>query len=150
MKPDWILIANASQARLLKKERGEPMVVIKSYSHSPSRSKASDLGNSRAGSERADRGFGGPAYQPRMDAQQKEHERFAHELGDDLERHALQGDFRSLRVFSCSPFLGELKAALGTATGGLIAGTHDLDLTHVGLAELEGRIREEVEEPHQA
>jgi len=40
-----------------------------------------------------------------------------------------------------SPFLGELKSKLGPATQRVLAGTHDMDLSAVGLAEMEARIR---------
>lgn len=140
MKPDWILIANATRARLLQKEAGCPMVVIESFSHPESRMKTSELGDDRAGQEKADRSFGGSAYQPRSDAHEKEHLRFARQLAGYLEQRAQQGQFRTLALFASSPFLGELKAALGAGATGLLTATHDLDLTSVGLAELDRRV----------
>jgi protein required for attachment to host cells len=140
MKPDWTLIANGTHARLLQKDSGEPMVVLKSFDHSLGRSKVSELADDRAGREKSDRSFGAAAYEPRLDAKQKEHGRFARELAGYLEQEARQGRFRYLRVISSSPFLGQLKAVLGPATTRLLADTHDLDLTSVGLAELEQRI----------
>lgn len=143
MKPEWILIANASRARLLQRELGCPLVVIHSFDHPKSRSMASELGDDRAGQEKADRAFGGSAYEPRMDPKEKEHLRFARELADYLEQQAQQGGFKSLALYASSPFLGELKSALGTATAGLVVATHDLDLTSVGLVELDQRIAHE-------
>ena len=43
-------------------------------------------------------------------------------------------------LFASSPFLGELKAQLGTAAARLLTSTHDLDLTSVGLVELDQRV----------
>ena len=148
MKPDWILIANATQARLLQKERGGPLVVLKSFSHPQSRSKASELADDRAGQERTDRSFGAAAYQPRLDPKRKEHLHFARELADHLEQQAQQGNFRSLELFAGSPFLGELRAALGDTTNRLLREAHDLDLTAVGLAEMERRISHELQDNH--
>lgn len=144
MKPDWTLIANASRARLLQQNLGEPMVVLKSFSHPESRNKVSELADDRAGHETTARASGGAAYSPRIDAKRKEHERFARELGEYLEQEARLGHFRSLTVFASSPFLGELKAELGSAASSLLAGTHDVDLTAVGLTELERRIAHEL------
>lgn len=144
MKPNWFLIANATHARLLQQEVGSPMVVLKSFDDPLGRAKVSELGSARAGQERTDRGFGGAAYEPRLDAKEKEHLRFARELAEHLEQHAQKGDFRSLVVLSSSPFLGELKVALGPVTQRLLTGTHDVDLTSVGLTELERRIAHEV------
>ena len=140
MKPEWILIANASRARLLMREAGCPLVVIDSFDHPQSRSMSSELGDDKAGREKTDRSFGGAAYEPRLDPKDREHLRFARELADYLEGQARQGHLRSLAIYASSPFLGDLKAQLGTATAHLVSATHDLDLTSVGLVELEHRV----------
>jgi protein required for attachment to host cells len=144
MKPAWTLIANSTHARLLQQQRGEPMVVLKSFEHPQSRSKISELADDRMGHESADGSWGGTSFQPRVDAKRKEHEKFAHELAEYVEKEAQDGRFASLTVFASSPFLGELKAGLGDATRRLVATTHDLDLTAVGLTELERRIAHEL------
>ena len=90
MKPDWILIANSTRARLLQQERDDRVTVLESFDHPQSRSKISDLVDDRAGHESTDRSYGGTAYQPRTDARQKEHQRFARELAEFLERQAQQ------------------------------------------------------------
>jgi hypothetical protein len=70
----------------------------------------------------------------------KEDARFAHELGEHLERNAQLGNFGSLALFAPNPFVRELKAKLGPATLRLLSRTHDVDLTSVGPAELQRRI----------
>ena len=144
MKPEWILIANATHARLLSHDRGSPMVVLKSFEHPQGRSKVSELADDRMGRENTDQGAGGTAYQPRMDAKHKENLRFARELADYLEPYAQQDTFRSLSVFASSPFLGELKSELGSATTRLLTYLQDLDLTSFGLSEVERRIAQEM------
>jgi protein required for attachment to host cells len=144
MKPAWTLIANSTHARLLQQQLGEPMIVLKSFEHAQGRSKISELADDRMGHESADGSYGGTSFQPRVDAKRKEHEKFAHELADYVEHEAQEGRFASLAVFASSPFLGELKAALGDATKRLAKATHDLDLTAVGLTELERRIAHEL------
>ena len=143
-KPDWIVIANATRARILARERGEPMAVVKTFSHPEGRGKVSDLADDRAGHGSSDHSWGGSAYPPRIDAKRKEHERFATELGAWLERAAEQDTYRSLALLASSPFLGELKAELGPAAQRLLTVTHDVDLTAVGPAELEKRILREL------
>ncbi len=143
MKPDWILIANATHARLLRRESGGLMVVLETFEHPEGRSKVSELADDKMGRENSDSSFGGSAYQPRVDAKQKEHARFACQLADHLEQQAQQGHFRSLVIFASSPFLGELKTELGATTARLLSATHDLDLTSFGLAELEQRVERE-------
>lgn len=55
--------------------------------------------------------------------------------------------FQSLLLFASSPFLGELKAQLGSATSALLKASHDVDLASVGLVELDHRIARETS-PH--
>lgn len=145
MKTGWFLIANATQARLVRKEGGARLAVVKSFTHPQGRSKISALADDRAGHERSDRGPGGIAYSPRLDAKRKEHLRFARELADYLQAQARQHHFDSIEIFASSPFLGEIKAELAEAGAGLVTGAHDVDLTAVGIAELEKRISNELE-----
>ncbi len=144
MKPNWILIANATHARLLVQESGSPMVVLQGFEHPQGRSKISELADDRAGHDNTERNFGGTAYQPRVNAKQKEHIRFARELADFLDSAAQQASFHSLVVFASNPFMGELKAELGVAATRLLASTHDIDLTSFGLTEVEQRIQHEL------
>ncbi|MGV3494330.1 MAG: host attachment protein [Ramlibacter sp.] len=140
MKPHWFLIANASQARLLQAEPDAPMTVVQAYHHPQSRERSSTLGDDKSGRE--GHNFGGAAYQPHMDAQHKEHLRFAHELALALEQGVRDGRCDGVTLFASSPFLGELKQALGDAGRRALAGTHDVDLTALGLGEAEARIRQ--------
>ena len=144
MKPEFILIANATHARLLRHEGSSPLVILESFAHPKSRSKISDLADDNAGHESMDSTFGGAAYPPRVDAKTKEHMQFARELADHLERQAKQGDCRSLVIFASSPFLGRLKTELGAAAARLLSSTHNLDLTSFGLTELKQRIEREL------
>ena len=141
-QPDLILIANATHARLLTHERGKPMALLQSFEHPQSRSKTSDLADAPAGRGKADRSSSGATYPPRMDAKTKEHQRFARELAQALELQAQQGTFGALALFASSPFLGGLKAKLGSAARRILHSTHELDLTSLGMAELEPRIRQ--------
>lgn len=148
MKTDWILVANATHARVLEQEAGHKLHVLKTFHHPDSRKRSAELGDDKAGGELSGRGFGRAAFEPRMDAQQKEHLKFAHELAEYLEREARHNSYRSLVIFASSPFLGELKSAIGEMAADLLTSTHDVDLTSVGLAELGPRIEHELEQAH--
>ena len=117
---------------------------LQSCEHPASRQRSSVLGDDKAGRELSGHGFGGAAFEPHIDAQHKEHLEFARELGERLERGAQEGRCESIALFASSPFLGELKQALGPGAQRLLAGAHDVDLTAVGLAELQQRIRHEL------
>jgi protein required for attachment to host cells len=122
-KPDWILIANTTRARVLQQEPGNAMVVLESFVHPAGR---------------------GQRTEPLMDARQKECTRFAHELAQYLEHEARQAHFGSLTLFASASFLEELRAAFGKATLRLLIAAHELDLTSVGVAELERRVSHEL------
>ena len=148
MKPHWILVANATEARLLQQENASPLVVLHAFHHPEGRLHSSELGDDKAGRELSGHGFGGAAFQPRVPAQRKEHLHFAEELADALEQAAQQGQYASLAIYASSPFLGELKHELGEATRRLLAGTHDTDLTSFGVAEIEHRLQQERARAH--
>lgn len=144
MKPTWILVANAAEARLFQQEGGGPLAIREVFLHPASRQRSSELGPDKAGRELSGRGFGGAAFEPRLDAHEKERLHFARELAQHLEQGAQHGLYDALTVFAASPFLGELKREFGSATQRLLAGTHDLDLSRVGPEEIDGRIRQEL------
>ena len=121
-KPDWVLIANTTRARVLQQEAGGAMVVLESFVHPAGRGQRSEL----------------------MDARLKECTRFAHELCRYLEQEARVGHFGRLTIFAPASFLDELQAAFGKATLRALAGTHPLDLTSVGVSDLERRISYEL------
>jgi protein required for attachment to host cells len=144
MKPHWILIANASRARLLQQEQpADGPTLLKTFEHPASRLRSSELGDDEAGRERSDRGPRATVFEPRLDPQRKEHLHFAHELAAALEDGAVRGECASISVFAASPFLGELRKEFGTETRRLLESTHDLDLTHVDTPHLNSRLREQ-------
>jgi protein required for attachment to host cells len=51
-------------------------------------------------------------------------------------------EFGALRIFASNPFLGELKAALSDAVAQRVTAAHDTDLSALGLAEIEHRLRD--------
>ncbi len=142
MKHEWIVIANAARARVLELGPSRPLVMLRTLEHPASRARSSELGDDRAGRELSGHGFGGAAFEPRVDAQSKERQHFARELAQWLEDAAHAHSYDAVHLFASSPFLGELKHALGPAASRLVAGTHDVDLTAVGLAELGDRIEQ--------
>lgn len=121
--PDWILIANTTRARVLAQEPGNAMTVLESFVHPAGR---------------------GLPREPLKDTRQKECTRFAHELAEYLEHEARQGRFESLTIFASAAFADELRASLGKLTQRLLSGIHELDLTSVGVAELERRVSHEL------
>jgi protein required for attachment to host cells len=121
-KPDWVLIANTTRARVLQQEPGSAMVVLESFVHPAGRGQRIEL----------------------MEAPRKECTAFAHELGRYLEHEARVGHFGSITIFAPASFLDELRSTFGKATLRSLAGTHEMDLTSMGVSELERRITQEL------
>lgn len=140
VKPAWILVADASQARILQKQSGASFEMVHSFSHPQSRLKASDLGSDSAGREMGSAHFGGAAYEARTRPKRKEHGQFAHEIAEFLDTAAHAGRFSSVSIFAASPFLGEIKQALGAATERMLAEVYDVNLSAVSVHELQDRI----------
>lgn len=115
MKPDWILIANATRARLLQRDGDGRLVILESFIHPAGRGRVS-----------------GP-----MDPG------FARELGRYLEHEARMDHFNGLSLFVAGLFLAELQSELGKLTRTLVRATRSQDLTACALAELELRIARE-------
>ena len=143
MKRQWILLANASHARLLSRDSAtDPLVPLATLEHPESRLKASQLADDRLGHEATDNSSGGNRYEPRSDVRRKEHQRFAREIAQRLDAGLASGQFSVLRIFASSPFLGELKAQLSEAVNKRVHLAIDSDLTALGLAEIEQRLLE--------
>jgi protein required for attachment to host cells len=142
MKSEWIVVANSSMARLLKRASAdEPLVTVEVLQHPQSRMKASELGDDRPGHEASDFSAGGNRFEPRTDARRKEHDKFAHELAAHLERGLVAGAFGSFSLYASNPFLGELKAALSPALQKALHQAVDSDYSSLDLGELERRLR---------
>lgn len=146
MKPQWILVANASHARLFSRESDtDPLVPIATMEHPESRMSGRELGGDRIGHDVTDRRPGGVMLTPRTDPRQKEHAQFAHELAKRLEQGLESGQCGSILLFASSPFLGVLKGELGAQVQKAVRATADVDLTSYGLTEVEQRIERELQ-----
>ena len=141
MRTQWILLANASIARLFSRESPtDPLVPIETMQHPQSRLKGVELADDRPGHQATDTSHGGTSFEPRHDERRKEHQRFAVEISKRLDSGLNAGQFGSLWIFSSSPFLGELKARLSDAVSSKLQLALDTDLSSLGLAEIEERL----------
>jgi protein required for attachment to host cells len=138
---EWIVVADASHARLLRRERDdEPLVAVSTWRHDASHDKPSETGSDRPGHSAADWRAGGSRFEPRIDPRRKEHARFAAEVAARLEPAAVGGEYGRLSLYAPAAFLGELRAALGRHAQERLRVAVDVDLVAYGLDELERRI----------
>jgi protein required for attachment to host cells len=141
MKNQWIVVANASLARIFRRDSAlTPLVPVETITHERSRMRGSQLATDRPGSEAADISQGVNHFEPRTNARRKEHLHFAREIADRLDKALAAHQFDSLALFASSPFLGELKPQLSDAVVAKTKLAHDSDFTSLALAELEKRL----------
>ena len=141
MKNQWILVTNASLARILRRDSARtPLVPVETMSHEQSRMRGTELATDRPGSEAADNSHGVNHFEPRTDRRRIEHRRFAREIAARLDKGLAAHEFDSLAVFASNPFLGELKAQLSDAVEKKVALVFSNDFTSLGLAEIEERL----------
>lgn len=134
----WILVANASQARLFERPSlTQPLVELAAWVNPASRSPARDTERAPLGHSVAGRA----GLAPRADLKQLHRSAFAKELAQHLQ-DALRGHrMRSLALFVSNPFLGELLAHLDAPVRKAIAAQQVLDLTALSPTELDKRLR---------
>jgi len=143
MKNQWILIANASTARLYGRASPErPLEILAEHNHPESRMKGSELGSDRPGHEAADHSSAGARFEPRTDVRRKQHQHFADELAERLAQGLAEGRYDSLWLLASNPFLGELKSRLSAQVAQHVQLAHASDLTALPLNELEQRLRD--------
>lgn len=141
MKPRLVVIANATEARLLSRaSRAEPLVELAAFDDALGRRHGSELQADRPGHGSSDHRPGGVAFEPRLDPRRKRHQQFAHRLADEIESALNAGGYAALVLVASSPFLGELRHALGASARRLPGHSFELDLTSCSLQELEQRL----------
>jgi protein required for attachment to host cells len=143
---DWYVIANASRARIL--ERGsapEPWVDIATLVHPASRQPGQRLSHDRPGHVAGTgHGLGNSTYVPRTDPRQFEHERFAREIAETVDAAVAAGRCSGVVLVASNPFLGVLKAQLGTTARKLVRQTITHDFTTLSQSALYARLAEAV------
>jgi protein required for attachment to host cells len=137
---DWVLVANAARARcFVRDSENGAMRELEAFVHPESRMKGEDLMRDRGG--KAVKGMvSSTQYAPHTDPHEREHEVFARQLADYLDKAALDHRMPGVSVIATNPFLGTLKAQLGSATQRVLRAAIALDLTALEGAELEGRV----------
>jgi protein required for attachment to host cells len=141
MDNTWVLVANASEARLFATERlGKDMSMIEDYSHPESRAKGTTLASDRPGSSQGRGSNMGTRGDPN-DPKNFEAERFASELADVLDKGRTENAYRRLVLVAGPHFQGLLKAELNDHTRELVSNIIDKDFTACDARELPSRLK---------
>lgn len=135
----WVLLANASRARLFVRDHDNGALrELSDFVHPDSRLKSAALGRDRAG--QGAKGAARAHFEPPTSPKEREQQHFAEQLAQHLEEAAGAGQLAGWALIASDPFLGRLRAALGAGAAARLTCHVDRDLTAFQGQELEQRV----------
>lgn len=131
MNNTWVLVANASEARLFSLVKSD-LTLIEKYTHPESRMKGEALASDRGGSYQSDSaGTGHGSYQQPTDPKEYEMDRFAQELAGALNKGRTENQFEELVIVAAPRFHGLVNKHLNGQLSQMVAHHIDKDYTKV-------------------
>ncbi len=132
MSTTWVMVANASHAKLFSNEGpNKGLQLVKELCHPESREKAAELVSDRAGS--------GSYAQP-TPPKVHEAERFAAEIAQELEHGRIQNTYGRLILVTSAHFMGLLNERLSQSVRDKISDSINKDYTSLPVKELAGHL----------
>lgn len=136
----WILVANASQAKLFANAGPKKgLKLVRELNHPESREKGSELASDRAGHMQSS-GNGHGARQPKTDPKTNEARNFAQELARELNHGRTTLQFERVILIAPPAFMGLLNEKLDGPTAGLVSDRFEKDYTKTAEKELTGHL----------
>lgn len=140
MATTWILIANASFARLYANHGiKKGLQLIKEFNHPQSREKTSELVSDRPGHSQS-QGNGRGAFVATSQPKINEAGKFAQELAQELEKGRANNIYDRVILVASAPFIGLLNHRFSSHVHHLITDTIEKDYTRFAPQELSGRL----------
>jgi protein required for attachment to host cells len=136
----WILVGNASRMRLFSAdERGEDWALLEEFRHDESRAHEGDLREQRDNPNAGT--LHGPNVETEPNARQDlEHDRFARQLSQRLDRGVDDHTFERLIIAAPPQFLGRLRKALSKRALQRLVLDLDADYSNVPARDLPNRV----------
>lgn len=140
--PTWILVSDASRARLFQKDIDqEEWTLLEEREHPASRARALDLVSDKTGRTQSRAlNTSRTAMDPRSSPKAIEAENFAQQLAEILEKGLDRNAYTSLVLVAPPQFLGLLRQKLSARVTRLISSTLDKDFTQFDARELPTRL----------
>jgi protein required for attachment to host cells len=140
MSITWIMVANASQAKLFANAGPKKgLELVKELLHPASREKTSNLVSDRPGSHPGP-GSGYGAFAQATDPKHHEAERFAQELCRELEDGRVNNAYERLILVASAPFMGLLNGRLPSQVRNKVSESIEKDYTRLPVKELAGHL----------
>jgi len=142
MSTTWVMVANASQAKLFSLTRAhERLQLVKELVHPESREKTSNLVSDRSGSRN---GTGHGTFTQATDPKHHEAELFAQEVTRELDQGLEKKAYDQLILVASPPFVGLLNNRLPGQVRSVLSETIDKDYTRLSATELTAHLRSRV------
>lgn len=137
----WILVADASRARLFASEgHGKPWHLLEDLVHPGSRLKGEEIMADRPGRVALGASGARSAMEPHTNPRELEEEHFAHELGHKLRDGHGHNAYQELVLVAPPHFLGLLRKAIGDQVSKHVKASLDKDLCQVPDHEIQARV----------
>lgn len=140
MVKTWILVANASHARIyFRNGAKQELALVKELVHPESRMKNAELVTDRAGYMQGT-GNGHGSRQPQTEPKQNEAIHFAQELAHELNQGRCSQQFERIILVAPPAFMGLIGDKMDDQTGKLVTERVSKDYTHSTEKELAGHL----------
>jgi protein required for attachment to host cells len=151
MKKTWILIANATRARVFERRATDRALVeladfVYPVKNLVDEAAGGDL-TGAAGKGHGRTGHAGTQFEPHIEVKDKARLNFARQLADYLNQGVSEQRCEALMLIASSPMLGDLKPLLSSAAAGMLQQTVVSDLTRYQHAELQDRVERALQLP---
>lgn len=141
MKNQWVVVANASLARIFRHDGANGgLEPVEDLTHAQSRMHGKEL-EEAAGPEPGVRDHHDDRFAARCDPRRKEHQLFARALADRLDKGLADHEFESLALLAAKPFLGELRRFLSKGVNERVGLELNNDFTSLSAAEITQRLQ---------
>lgn len=138
MSVTWVMVANASQARLFANHGpNKGLQLLKELAHPESREKTSNLVSDRSGSNA---GTGHGAFVQATDPKHHEAERFAQEVSRELDDGRVKNAYDRLILVASAPFIGLVNSRMPDPVRSKVSQSIDKDYTRLSVKELSGHL----------
>ncbi len=136
MSVTWIMVANASQAKLYANHGPKKgLQLVKELEHPESREKAANLVSDRVGNFQ-----GSGSYAQPTPPKEHEAERFAQEISRELEEGRVNNAYERLILISSAHFMGLLNNRLTGHVRNKVTQSIEKDYTRLPIKELSGHL----------
>ncbi len=144
MSTTWILIANASQAKLFSNEGPKKgLRLLRTLDHPQSREKGASLVTDRPG-HNPGAGNGHGSFVPPTDPKTHEADLFAQKLARELEQGRVEGSYDRIILAAAPAFLGQLNNRLSGHVRDMVSESLQKDYTKASDKELAGHLEKYV------